>query len=151
MFASAETHVSQLDLENQKLRQEVDEWRQWWRELGEIGQPRFEEMAVRVARYRDLLGQHFVHEEQSVPFIEFVHSNTSTMDDLHAIWEEHTELLTDLDRIVQKLNDCESGSMHWGDAHCVFETFLDQLQAHDEAESEVATLQMNCDLLLEAA
>lgn len=146
MFASAEAHAFQLDLEHEKLQHEVDDWRQWWRELGEIGQPRFEEMAVRVARYRDLLSRHFEHEEQTGSFFELADVETSMVNDVRTIWDEHAELLAELDRIVLKLSDCGQDNIHWGDAHCVFETFLDQLQAHNEAESEVATRRMTCSL-----
>ena len=55
--------IRQLSEQHRAMQREIAEWREWWHELDEFGQPRFEEMGVRLGRFHEELAAHFQLEE----------------------------------------------------------------------------------------
>lgn len=130
------TYVEQHELvqEHEALEHEVNDWRQWWHELADLGQPRLSEMGDRLAQFRTHLRQHFLHEQRSGVLAEYAHLNCPQGSQIHQLWAEHQMLLRELDGMIDHLSACESNPLCWGDARAGFEAFLDRLQSHDEAE-----------------
>ncbi len=127
----------ELEQEHQALQCEIEDWRQWWRELREIGEPRFGEMGGRLRQFRDHLQNHFLHEQQASPLAELESSKQPLGKCVLQLWAEHRSLVEELDVIISRLDACGSNSVCWGDARAVFESFLDRLQAHDAGEYQL--------------
>jgi len=141
MNATQRDELLSLQQEHDQLEQEVQEWRQWWKELGELGQPRLEEMGARVARFRQHLAAHFQHEEFRGPLAGPAPSAFAPQ--IAAVWKEHADLLSELDRLASRLQDSDCQAACWGAARAEFETFLDRLHRHEQFEAQVI-LSMAC-------
>ena len=120
-----------LDQEHDQLEQEVLEWRRWWAELREMGEPHFGEMGDRLRHFRDRLSQHFQHEEFRGPLAG------RTDPDTARVWREHAQLIGQLDHLVDRLHRCGPDVGCWGGARRDFEEFLDRLHAHEANESRL--------------
>ncbi len=129
--------TDELEQEHQALRQEVEEWREWWRELRDLGQPRFGEMGERLAQFQAHLQSHFRHEEQCVPLPESANMPSGAGERIHRWRNDHEQLLSKLDAIITQLTECGTNFACWGDARTEFEAFLDHLQRHDAEELEL--------------
>lgn len=123
--------------EHASLNREIEDWRAWWKELSDFGQPHFGEMGDRLALFRDHLRRHFEHEE-SVESMTMVRQLPSREVGLAAdLRDEHATLLGELEQIIDALRACEPEFDCWGQARQAFETFLDRLHAHEEAEERI--------------
>jgi hypothetical protein len=122
-----------LDLEHEALRQEVADWRVWWRELRELGQPRYDEMGSRLRQFRGHLLRHFRHEETAGPLAEGASEPTPNGYRVRQLFGEHDQVLAQLDRLITQLNagDCFAS---WEAARGGFESILEVLHAHDASE-----------------
>ncbi len=87
------------------LDREISDWRTWWKELSELGQPNFGEMGDRLAQLRENLVAHFAIEES--------HGSPSRATRLR---EEHPELIAELEGLIARLHSCEGGFECWGGA-----------------------------------
>lgn len=114
-----------------ELEREVADWRTWWRELSDFGQPRFGEMGDRLAGFRERLSRHFQEEEFRGPLAG------RSGDSVAALWRDHALLLADLDRMVERLQACGPDVGCWSGARTDFESFLDRLHAHEGREAEL--------------
>jgi iron-sulfur cluster repair protein YtfE (RIC family) len=123
--------------QHQAMQREVDEWREWWHELDEWGDPRFEEMGVRLARFRDELADHFRLEEESGFFKQMLERQPDRRKDIARVRDQHPRLLAALQKLVDALTPSEVSYETWGAARKDFETFLDDLHAHEAAEREL--------------
>ncbi len=130
---SASAHS--LEHEHRQLHREIEEWRRWWQELSQLGEPHFGEMGDRLAQFREHLATHFQHEEFRGPLSGPVPSLAA--DQVAAIWQEHAQLLAELDDLIRRLHACGSEIGCWGEARQAFETFLDRLHAHEVHESKI--------------
>lgn len=124
----------ELEQEHQALQQEAEEWRQWWRELQDYGQPRFGEMGERIAHFQAHLQSHFQHEETSGPLAEGARVPPALRLHIRKLRIEHGQLLSELAAVIAGLNECGTAFANWGDARQKFEAFLDHLQRHDQEE-----------------
>ena len=122
---------NELQQEHDSLQQEIGEWRRWWNELSQMGEPHFGEMGTRLARFRDHLSQHFQHEEFRGPLAG------RTDPEAASVWREHAQLLGELDQLIARLQKCGSDVGCWGGARRDFEGLLDRLHAHEEHEDRI--------------
>lgn len=129
--------ILELDQEHQALQQEVDEWREWWRELQEFGQPRFGEMGERLAHFQAHMQSHFRHEETSGPLVESANLPLAVQQRIRLLRNEHGQLLSELAAIIARLSECGTAVANWSDARQEFEAFLNHLQKHDLKEHEL--------------
>ncbi|MCA9091537.1 MAG: hemerythrin domain-containing protein [Planctomycetaceae bacterium] len=117
--------------EHRALQAECQQWRDWWTELSEMGAPHFGEMGDRLATFREHLASHFRHEETDGPLAD------RETPEVRALWQDHVELLSNLDLLIDRLHACGPEVGCWGDARRDFESFLDRLCQHDEAENRL--------------
>lgn len=120
-----------LEQEHCELEREVADWREWWRELSELGQPCFGEMSDRLQHFRSRLSAHFQHEKLRGPLAG------QPGEPVAAIWRDHAQLLRDLDQLIARLQDCGPDACCWGGARREFEEFLDRLHAHELHEARL--------------
>lgn len=134
---STQRESAALRNEHASLEREVAEWREWWTQLKEIGDPHFGEMGDRLARFRDHLSAHFQHEEtqECLPLVLAV--SPLTAQQIARLRDEHQQLLDDLDRLIERLHACDLERDCWGQARQDFETFLDRLNTHEAAEDRL--------------
>lgn len=123
--------VDTLQQEHDDLEAEVQEWRKWWGELSQLGQPHFGEMANRLSKFRDHLSAHFQHEEFQGPLAQ------EPGADVASLWREHAHLLAELDRHIERLRTCGPNAGCWGGARDEFEAFLNHLSRHEEHEKDI--------------
>ena len=122
---------------HQSLATEIGEWRQWWEELAEMGEPHFGEMGTRLAQFREHLAAHFAEEENGA-FLKLVNmADSQTVNEVARLQDEHKMFLTDLDSLVNRLQACDCDMGNWGNARTEFEDFLDRLNSHEEVEEEL--------------
>ncbi|MBD3676170.1 MAG: hypothetical protein HUJ26_21885 [Planctomycetaceae bacterium] len=123
--------------EQHELHHKINEWRDWWSELSELGEPRFGEMHDRLQLIRQKLRTHFHREEES----GFLHEN-SDLKEKHSeqvteLLSDHRELLSDLDRLCEKLGATESGFVTWGQAKRSFDALLKELDRQEQIENQL--------------
>jgi DNA-binding transcriptional MerR regulator len=135
-----EFHHEQVD-----LHQKIDEWRAWWKELAEFGDPRFGEMGVRVEEIRNVLAQHFEHEENSDLFKELGETQPGIAQQSQKLLTEHRQFIENLNRLCSRLKASEPDFDFWGDARREFEQFLDHLESHESAEKTMLELWSRAD------
>lgn len=129
--------AEQFQHEQVDLHQEIDEWREWWRELSELGDPRFGEMADRLHHIRDRLKAHFQHEEQADLFKEIAAKQPKHAEQTERLLAEHKGFVGELDRLCDQLRGCTPKFECWGDAKLSFEEFLNELEAHETEEKKL--------------
>lgn len=127
----------QLIEQHRAMEREADEWRQWWRELDEWGDPRFEEMGVRLAKFHNDLEEHFKLEEACGYFDCMAERRPDRRSEVDRIRSQHRELLAGLKQLVEALTPSEVNYETWGGARADFEAFLDALHAHEAAERDL--------------
>ena len=118
--------------EHASLNREIADWRGWWEELKELGQPHFGEMGGRLAQFRAHLITHINHEESLLG-----EAPAEVAKALPRLQEAHAGLLSELDRLIERLRACEPDFNCWGAARSEFEQFLDHLQAHEADEERL--------------
>jgi hypothetical protein len=128
------TEVASLKSEHTSLEREIAEWRHWWAELKEMGQPHFGEMGARLARFRGHLAAHFAHEESQKALSLVDDLPPETVRRLAELRDEHSGLLEELDGLVERLQSCQPQFDCWSDAREQFDAFLTRLDAHENAE-----------------
>lgn len=120
--------------EQHAAHQKIDEWRQWWEELSEFGQPRFGEMHDRLQLIRAHLKAHFRHEEQSGFFQQIAEREPDYAPQCDRLVAEHQTLLNELDRLCTRLGTAEPEFENWGAANRAFEDLLRKLENHEKQE-----------------
>jgi len=132
-----ETNLQRSASSHGSLDAEIAEWRQWWGELAEMGDPHFGEMGSRLAQFREHLASHFADEENGI-FLTLVNAaDSQTVKEVARLQDEHATFLQDLNLLVERLQACHTDLVCWGDARAEFEDFLDRLKSHEEAEEEL--------------
>jgi len=126
-----------LRKEHASLDHEIADWRTWWRELSELGKPQFGEMGDRLTHLREHLAAHFAHEESQPGLDLSLNLPPNDVQRMAALRDEHKKLLSELDHIINRLCGCSAEYDCWGKAREDFETFLNRLNAHEEAEEAV--------------
>lgn len=137
-----QTEAASLRREHTSLIQEIDDWREWWRELNELGQPHFGEMGDRLARFREHLAAHFAHEERQDYRTMDAELSAEKAEQLARLRAEHAALLDDLDQLVNELRQCEPNIACWSDARYEFEEFLNRLNDHEDAEGALLEIML---------
>lgn len=120
--------------EHASLDREITEWRTWWKQLDELGDPNFGQMGDRLERFRDHLQGHFAHEESDAGVALFANLPPELSKQADDLRDEHGKLLQQLNALVDRLHVCDLEHDCWGSARQDFETFLDQLNTHETAE-----------------
>lgn len=126
--------VARLKAEHSSLEREIADWRKWWAELREMGQPHFGEMGARLAQFRTHLAAHFAHEESQKALALVEELPPETVARLAELRDEHSGLLEEIDGLVERLQACQPQFDCWGDARREFDAFLTRLGAHETAE-----------------
>lgn len=126
--------------EQHDLHHQIDDWREWWNELSELGEPRFGEMHDRVQSIRNHLATHFHHEEESGIFQEISNLKPKHAQQATQLLSDHQKLLNDLNRLCARLGTPEPEYATWGDARRSFEDFLDELEIHERNENALMDL-----------
>jgi hypothetical protein len=121
-----------IKAEHTSLDREIAAWRQWWEALDEMGQPRFGEMGRRLAEFQAHLVTHVSHEESLLS-----KASAQFAKELPRLRGDHATLLSELDRLIERLRACEPDFECWGAARRDFEQFLDRLQAHEVDEEQL--------------
>ena len=126
--------VANLKAEHSSLEREIADWRQWWAELKELGQPHFGEMGARLAQFREHLAAHFAHEESQKALSLVENLPPIMVQQLAELREQHEGLLEELEGLIERLQACEPQFDCWSDARNQFDAFLTRLDAHESAE-----------------
>jgi hypothetical protein len=126
--------TDEFQSEQHAMHRKINEWRRWWKELSDIGQPRFGELHDRLRSIRDHLAAHFQHEEQSGFFQRVIEIEPECADQATALLAEHQKFLNDLNRLCTKLGPEEPEFESWGEANQAFEEFLRELEQHEKQE-----------------
>jgi len=134
---NTQADAARLKSEHASLDREIADWRTWWRELNEMGQPHFGEMGDRLAHFRAHLAAHFAHEESQRGLSLVAELPPESVKRLAQLRDEHGSLMEELDRLIMRLQGCEPEVECWGGAHQEFEAFLGRLDAHENAEEAV--------------
>jgi DNA repair exonuclease SbcCD ATPase subunit len=129
--------IEELAEQHKAMEREISEWREWWHELDEFGEPRFEEMGVRLRRLHEGLAAHFQLEEQAGFFESILRTHPDRSSEVAGFRHQHRELLSALEQLVERLSSPEAGYKTWGAARQDFEKFLNDLHAHEAAEGEL--------------
>lgn len=129
--------AQRLSDQHQAMKREIDDWRQWWHELDELGDPRFEEMGVRLARFHKDLADHLRLEEESGFFDRMGERHPDRLSDITRIRDQHAQLLAALQKLVDALTPSDVTYETWGAAREDFEAFLNDLHAHEAAEHDL--------------
>jgi iron-sulfur cluster repair protein YtfE (RIC family) len=119
------------------VHEKIAQWREWCRELCEMGDPRFGEMGTRLEQIRNDLSAHFNHEEQCGCMGEVVAAHPELAGRVTQIETQHEQLLNDLNEMIARLESEEPAYASWGEARTAFESFLNRLEEHECAESAV--------------
>lgn len=128
------TEVAALKREHASLDDEIFEWRQWWGQLSELGEPHFGEMGDRLAQFREHLAAHFEHEERHGCLSLVLELPDDLVQQTADLRDEHPRLLSELDELITRLRKCDPELDCWGKARDEFEAFLDQLNTHEDSE-----------------
>lgn len=128
---SGTRHIQVLEHEHHELERQAADWRDWWHQLSELGQPHFGEMSSRLLRFREQLSTHFQHESSHGPLAS--HRGESVTE----ILREQAALLQELDELIGRLQERGPDACCWGDAGREFEEFLDRLHVHQQRESQL--------------
>lgn len=129
--------VEKLLGEQQMVHGFINQWRDWWCEVKEMGQPDFGEMSRRISKIRDELEKHFQHEENSAEIRELAAIVPNVQDQMSVLKQEHAELLMDLNVLLKELEECEEQHLCWGAARDAFEAFLNKLEQHEQRENQL--------------
>ena len=125
-------------LDHATLDHAIAEWREWWGQLAEIGKPKMDEMACRLAQFREHLEEHFLAEENGGLLSLDEGTPPEDVPKITQLRNEHGAFLTDLDQLITQLQGCRPKIDSWGKAREEFEEFLDRLNCHEEAEEELS-------------
>ena len=130
--------LKMLSEEHDVLGKQIDDLRQFWAEVSQLGQgPKYEEMGYRVRDLRNALAKHFVNEEKGgylAPAIAVVPKFTASAKELEL---QHKQFLNTLDRFIERLAECESAYHCWQEVRGEFEDFLRRLHEHEAAEMSI--------------
>ena len=126
--------LDRFDQEHAELDRQVDEWRTWWCELSEMGQPRFSEMGQRLRTFRENLAEHMRHEESSRYLQGLARGNPDHQDEAAQLWRGHHQLLNRLDALIARLSSCNPDYCCWSAARRDFEAWLEALHTHEREE-----------------
>lgn len=137
MNASLDKNLLQVfDREQEEIHKEISNWRRWWQELKEFGEPRCGEMSSRLTQIRAMLTGHIQREEREGLFSGEFLPRTSLEQLAERLSAEHAELIAELDDLIERLHGCKGKVLCWGEAGRLFETFLQHLEDHERVESE---------------
>lgn len=126
--------TDEFQSEEHAMHRKIDEWREWWNELSEFGQPRFGEMHDRLRTIRDHLAAHFEHEEQSGFFQRVIEMKPETAGQATSLLSDHQKFLNDLNRLCSRLGSPEPEFESWEQAKQAVEEFLCELEKHEKEE-----------------
>jgi hypothetical protein len=128
---------SELAAEHEHVREMIGGLRAWWRELDELGQPRFGEMGTRVAELEEHLKRHFAAEEQGGYMAEPLKVAPHLTDQAGQLLAEHAVMLNGLDALRGRLCRCQPDFQCWSDARQALEQLVARLQRHEHAENQI--------------
>jgi hemerythrin len=133
-----QTLLQMLLDEHQELCKQIDELRQFWDEVDELGQgPKYEEMGSRVRELRELLAKHFADEERGGYLAPALERSPQFRVQAEQLKRQHQQLFDTLNRYIDRLQTCESTFHCWQEVRTEFEDFLRRLHEHEAAETAI--------------
>lgn len=121
---------------HEALQRSIQDLRQWWRELEQLGKPRFGEMGTRVHALRELLSEHFRLEEEGGYLKEPLNAAPHRAPQAQALRADHTAILADLERLARQLEAAPCELDCWTAAWHELAAVLARLERHEHEENE---------------
>lgn len=126
--------LQQLVREHEELRSRIESENAWWRDVREIGKPRFGEMGSRLAHLRKSLASHFEREESLEKTAIHQAVCKASPAQFDAMMGDHRDLLGRLDRMIAKANDSGGSYACWGDIGLEFSELIHAIDEHEAEE-----------------
>ena len=125
--------------EEQKLVEKaVQQWKEWWTEMKQMGYPHFGELGLHLSRIYQGLKNHFEHEEKSGHLEHLANAASADPNTYIRLVEEHSEILARLKGLTDRLQIYTSSEFSWVNACQEFDSILDSLRCHEQKEMELA-------------
>jgi hypothetical protein len=125
-----------LKLAHEALQRSVQELRLWWREVEELGKPRFGEMGTRIHALRELLSEHFRLEEDGGYLKEPLYAAPHLATQAQTLRAEHSAILDDLERLARRLEAAPCELDCWTAAWHELAAVLARLERHEHDEHD---------------
>jgi iron-sulfur cluster repair protein YtfE (RIC family) len=134
----AETLSHKWREEHTALDAFFDDFRKWAYEVAQRGVPRFGETAGKLKQLRQRLVTHFEREDGLSTQFVALRGGLSPEPEANRrmVTHDHASLLTQLDSLIEKLNELEPPFASWQEAIEQVERFIDVLDQHEEQESD---------------
>jgi hypothetical protein len=130
--------------EDCELELRIDELRDWMGEVSQLGIPHFGETATRLCQVRERIVQHFEREDEMVAELARLYPGSSP--EIASIRKrssrDHSHLLTRLDDLSKRLSELEPPFKSWQEAMQDVELFVNELEQHEDHESESVMMLM---------
>ncbi len=132
--AEIAVELQHLVREHEELRSRIESENAWWREVRELGKPRFGEMGFRLAHFRERLASHFEREESLEESAIRQSVCKASPDQFQTMVGDHRDLLGRLDKIIAKANDSGGSYACWGDIGLEFSELIHAIDEHESEE-----------------
>ncbi|MEZ6059891.1 MAG: hemerythrin domain-containing protein [Planctomycetaceae bacterium] len=135
--------LSQFVQEHEHLASRIGELRTWIGEVSELGIPRFGEMGDRLRPLHHELRSHFEHEEKQGYLSDALTVAPDLANSTQGLVLEHSQLLKQLDVLVDRLHQSEPPFDSWQQACAELDTVLDLLNQHETQELSILAAAVN--------
>ncbi len=138
---AVETLSGQWRAEHRELNQFFDDFRRWAYDVSLFGMPHFGESADRLKQFRRRLVEQFDREDELSNQATAMNNHRLPQMGLdpHRITVEHGPLLSQLDVLIDRLDELEPPFDSWQDAIGQVESFIESLDHHEEEEAAYIT------------
>jgi hypothetical protein len=132
-------YVAHLGLEHKQLRDCLRQIEQQWQILNTSADPTDVLAQIRQSlnKLRADLAQHFRQEEVGGCLDEAVAHQPRFSHEVAGLIGQHSDLLGQLDRLIQGLSSFSHEDVSWSDRDVEFRHFADTLRAHEAAENRI--------------
>lgn len=123
--------------EHRELMAHINELREWVKEVGDYGRPRFGELGNRLEPLRDELLQHFAEEEEGGYLAEALAQEPRFAREAEELKLQHAEFQGDLNAFIERLHESEPPFESWQRACSDFEDILARIRRHEGRETAI--------------
>lgn len=120
-----------------ELMKQVDDLRQWWREVDELGVPKYGEMVSRIQVLRDSVAAHFRSEEEGGYLAAALAIAPQFTQQAEILLAQHAGFLESLDRFATNLQADHPAFNSWQDVRDEFDKFVLEIRKHESAENAI--------------
>jgi hypothetical protein len=128
------------------LMHEIADLQRWWKELYELGIPKYAEMAMRLNSLRNELRAHFENEEAGGYLAAALAAAPEFAREAKELQAQHPQLLSALDQFIAQLQNNHPSVRTWDEARQRLEDFLLRLRDHEAAENTIVQAAFDNDL-----